>query len=48
MVDGGEQGPGLGVVEPERLEVEEPQVAIAQPHIKIILGQPEAGEALDE
>ncbi len=38
----------LRIGEAQRLQVEEPQVTVAQPHIKIVLGQTEAGQTLDE
>src|SRR6476661_8466633 len=47
-VDRTEDAARLRVVETQRLEVEKPKVAVAQPHIKIVLRQTETRQALDQ
>jgi len=48
LIDRAQNAPGLIAVQPYAAEKIKPQIAVAEPHVKIAVGQAEAGKALNQ
>ena len=48
FINGAQHGTNTRFVEPERFEIIKPQIAVTEAHVKILLGQTEAAQALSQ